>query len=190
MPFQQPPLPFGMKDMHRSSPRSSCRITTASTTLRTSRISTAWSKASRRLACRCARWSPIDGPGVQQRGPGLEPQLYWDCISPKGGGEPKGELAAVHPARLRQLRAITKRQAEAAMKLFVGWAWLAVTGGKARDRAAASMPDTPLKDAGEPVLTIDVLAHAYYVDYRAERGSQPSDSCSTAASGSAFSRVL
>ena len=96
--------------------------------------------------------------------------FYWDCLSPKGGGEPKGELAAAIKRDFGGLAAFQKVMSEAAVKLFgSGWAWLATDPTGKLEIMPLGNADTPLKHGKEPVLTIDVWEHAYYIDFRNER---------------------
>jgi superoxide dismutase, Fe-Mn family len=97
--------------------------------------------------------------------------FYWDCITPDGGGEPKGELAKVIQRDFGGFAAFQKAMSDAAVKLFgSGWAWLAKDKQGKLEIMALGNADTPLKHGKEPVLTIDVWEHAYYVDFRNERG--------------------
>ncbi len=110
------------------------------------------------------------GPVFNNAAQAWNHSFYWDCLSPKGGGEPKGDLAAALQRDFGSFGAFQKAMSEAAVKLFgSGWAWL--TAGK--DGKLSIVPlgnaDTPLKHGHEPVLTIDVWEHAYYIDYRNER---------------------
>ncbi|NLE37175.1 MAG: superoxide dismutase [Pirellulaceae bacterium] len=96
--------------------------------------------------------------------------FYWDCLSPNGGGEAKGELAAAIDRDFGGLAAMRKDMSEAAVKLFgSGWAWLAADKQGKLEIMSLGNADTPLKHGKEPLLTIDVWEHAYYVDYRNER---------------------
>ena len=62
------------------------------------------------------------------------------------------------------------RLSEAAVKLFgSGWAWLAADKVGKLEIMPLGNADTPLKHGKEPLLTIDVWEHAYYIDYRNER---------------------
>jgi superoxide dismutase, Fe-Mn family len=110
------------------------------------------------------------GPVFNNAAQAWNHSFYWDCMSPKGGGEPKGDLAAAIDRDLGGFAAFQKAMSDAAVKLFgSGWAWLAAS----KDGKLAIMPlgnaDTPLKHGAEPILTIDVWEHAYYVDYHNER---------------------
>jgi Fe-Mn family superoxide dismutase len=91
-------------------------------------------------------------------------------MMPNGGGEPKGKLAEAIQRDFGGFPAFQKAMSEAAMKLFgSGWAWLAADKEGKLSIMALSNADTPIKHGLEPILTIDVWEHAYYVDYRNER---------------------
>jgi len=96
--------------------------------------------------------------------------FFWDCMSPNGGGEPKGELKAAIERDFGSLDAFMKQFSDAAATLFgSGWAWLASDSQGKLKIMALSNADTPLKHSKTPVLTLDVWEHAYYIDYRNER---------------------
>ena len=93
----------------------------------------------------------------------------WDCICPTAAASPR-QTGRGHPAGLRRLRGVQKAMSEAAVKLFgSGWAWLAADKEGKLEIMPLGNADTPLKHGNEPVLTIDVWEHAYYIDYRNER---------------------
>jgi len=96
--------------------------------------------------------------------------FFWNCLSPSGGGEPDGELLAAIQRDFGGLDEFRKAFSDAAATLFgSGWAWLARdTQGKLEIQALGNA-GTPLKDGKEPLLTLDVWEHAYYVDYRNDR---------------------
>ena len=97
--------------------------------------------------------------------------FYWDCMKPGGTGEPKGDLAAAIARDFGGFEAFRKAMSEAGVKLFgSGWAWLAADKKGKLEIMPLGNADTPLKHGKEPVLTIDVWEHAYYVDYHNERG--------------------
>ncbi len=97
--------------------------------------------------------------------------FYWNCLSPQGGGEPQGALAEAIRRDFGGFEAFRKAMSEAAVKLFgSGWAWLAADKQGKLEIMPLGNADTPLKHGKEPLLTIDVWEHAYYVDYRNERG--------------------
>ena len=110
------------------------------------------------------------GPVFNNAAQAWNHSFYWDCLSPKGGGEPKGELAAAIQRDFGSFEAFQKAMSEAAVKLFgSGWAWLAADKAGKLEIMPLGNADTPLKHGKEPVLTIDVWEHAYYVDYRNDR---------------------
>jgi superoxide dismutase, Fe-Mn family len=110
------------------------------------------------------------GPVFNNAAQAWNHSFYWDCMSPKGGGEPKGDLAAAIQRDFGGFVAFQKAMSEAAVKLFgSGWAWLAADKEGKLEIMPLGNADTPLKHDKEPVLTIDVWEHAYYIDYRNER---------------------
>jgi len=96
--------------------------------------------------------------------------FFWNCMSPSGGGKPKGDLAAAIDRSFGSLDAFKEAFSKAATTLFgSGWAWLACDKQGKLEIMALGNADTPLKYNKEPILTIDVWEHAYYIDYRNER---------------------
>jgi Fe-Mn family superoxide dismutase len=110
------------------------------------------------------------GPVFNNAAQAWNHSFYWDCMSPNGGGEPKGDLAAALQRDFGSFVAFRKAMSEAAVKLFgSGWAWLAADKQGKLEIMPLGNADTPLKHGKEPLLTIDVWEHAYYIDYRNER---------------------
>jgi Fe-Mn family superoxide dismutase len=110
------------------------------------------------------------GPVFNNAAQAWNHSFYWDCMSPKGGDKPKGTLAEAIQRDLGGFEAFKKTMSEAAVKLFgSGWAWLATDKGGKLEIMPLGNADNPLKHGKEPILTIDVWEHAYYVDYRNER---------------------
>ena len=96
--------------------------------------------------------------------------FFWNCMSPSGGGQPKGELLAAIERDFGSVKAFNEAFSNAAAGLFgSGWAWLASDKGGKLEIMALSNADMPLKHDREPILTLDVWEHAYYIDYRNER---------------------
>ncbi len=95
--------------------------------------------------------------------------LFWLMMSPKGGGEPGGKLAAAIQAAFGSFEAFKAKFSEAAMKRFgSGWAWLVVKDGQL---AIVSTPnqDPPLLQGQTALLGLDVWEHAYYLKYQNRR---------------------
>lgn len=96
--------------------------------------------------------------------------FFWDCMSPDGGGKPKGELLEAIERDFGSLDDFMKKFSGSAATLFgSGWAWLASDSSGKLEIMPLSNADTPLKHGKTPVLTLDVWEHAYYIDYRNER---------------------
>jgi Fe-Mn family superoxide dismutase len=97
--------------------------------------------------------------------------LFWEIMSPNGGGAPSGDLAAAINDAFGSFDGFKERFANAAATRFgSGWAWLYVN--EAGSLAVGSTPnqDTPLMDANTPILGLDVWEHAYYLNYQNRRG--------------------
>ena len=110
------------------------------------------------------------GPVFNNAAQAWNHSFYWDCLSPQGGGEPTGDLAKAIQRDFGSFAVFQKAMSEAAVKLFgSGWAWLATDRAGKLEIMPLGNADTPLKHAKEPVLTIDVWEHAYYIDFRNER---------------------
>lgn len=93
--------------------------------------------------------------------------FFWHCLSPTGGGEPGGKLAEVITRDFGGFTGFKEKFATAAATLFgSGWAWLARTPEGKLEILGLGNADNPLRQGKEPLLTLDVWEHAYYVDYR------------------------
>ena len=96
--------------------------------------------------------------------------FYWNCLSPKGGGEPSGALADAIAKNFASLAAFKEKLTAAAVTQFgSGWAWLVKNADGSLAIEQTSNAGTPLKDGKKPLLTVDVWEHAYYIDYRNAR---------------------
>jgi Fe-Mn family superoxide dismutase len=95
--------------------------------------------------------------------------LFWQIMSPSGGGEPSGALAAAINETFGGLDELKTQLNDAGVKRFgSGWTWLAVDSGRL---AVLSTPnqDSPLMEGKTPILGIDVWEHAYYLKYQNRR---------------------
>ena len=95
--------------------------------------------------------------------------FYWNCLTPKGGGTPTGELLAAIEKDFGSFDDFAKAFTQAAMTQFgSGWAWLVWNGRKLAITKTGNAGN-PLTDGLVPLLTLDVWEHAYYVDFRNAR---------------------
>jgi Fe-Mn family superoxide dismutase len=98
--------------------------------------------------------------------------FYWNCLSPKGGGEPSGALADAIAKSFGGFAAFKEKLSAAAVTQFgSGWAWLVKNPDGSLAVEQTSNAGTPLKDGKRAILTVDVWEHAYYIDYRNARPS-------------------
>jgi len=108
---------------------------------------------------------------VQNNGGGYANHaLFWEIMSPNGGGVPAGELAAAIDAAFGSFDAFKTAFANAAVSRFgSGWAWLAVDdAGKLAVYSTANQ-DSPYMTGHTPILGLDVWEHAYYLNYQNRR---------------------
>ncbi|MFG3447582.1 MULTISPECIES: superoxide dismutase [unclassified Stenotrophomonas] len=97
--------------------------------------------------------------------------FYWQCLHPRGGGEPQGrlgELVGRHFGDARRLREEFDRVALGVVG--AGWVWLVQHPNGALAIQATRNAGTPLTGQSTPLLACDVWEHAYYTDYQNERG--------------------
>ena len=100
--------------------------------------------------------------------------LFWEVMSPNGGGAPSGELADAINEAFGSFDSFKEAYSNAAATQFgSGWAWLCVHPGGKLDICATPNQDNPLMPGigcgGTPILGIDVWEHAYYLNYQNRR---------------------
>jgi Fe-Mn family superoxide dismutase len=100
--------------------------------------------------------------------------LFWQILSPTGGGLPTGELAAAIDAKFGSFDAFKEVFNKAGATRFgSGWAWLCVDTKKELCVCSSPNQDNPLMDVsdcpGTPILGLDVWEHAYYLHYQNRR---------------------
>jgi Fe-Mn family superoxide dismutase len=107
---------------------------------------------------------------VRNNGGGhLNHSMFWNMMSPTGGGAPSGELAKAIDSHLGSLDAFKEAFTKAAMTRFgSGWAWLVLEKGKLAVVSTANQ-DSPVSTGAVPLLGIDVWEHAYYLKYQNRR---------------------
>ena len=95
--------------------------------------------------------------------------MFWTLMSPNGGGEPDGGLAAAIGETFGSFGSFkTQFAAAAASRFGSGWAWLVLANG---ELAIESTPNqnSPLMEGKTPILGLDVWEHAYYLHYQNRR---------------------
>ncbi|EXJ11994.1 MULTISPECIES: superoxide dismutase [Nitrincola] len=96
--------------------------------------------------------------------------LFWEVMSPNGGGLPEGVLLNEIEATFGSFEAFKTLFIEAAIKRFgSGWAWLVVNPDKTLSVTSSANQDSPLMDGQFPILGLDVWEHAYYLKYQNKR---------------------
>ena len=101
-------------------------------------------------------------------------RLFWNVMSPNGGGTPTGALADAINTAFGSFDGFKDAFAKAAATRFgSGWAWLCVQKGGAVEVCSTANQDNPLMAGigcnGFPILGIDVWEHAYYLNYQNRR---------------------
>ena len=95
--------------------------------------------------------------------------LFWEVISPNGGGQPTGDLAAAIDSKFGSFENFKEEFSKAATTRFgSGWAWLVVNNGELEVTSTPNQ-DNPLMEGKTPVLGLDVWEHAYYLNYQNRR---------------------
>jgi Fe-Mn family superoxide dismutase len=95
--------------------------------------------------------------------------FYWNCLKPKGGGEPPLPLKQKMEAAFGSVEACKKELANSAVSQFgSGWAWLVLEENQLKVMKTENAND-PIAGGLAPLLTIDVWEHAYYLDYQNKR---------------------
>jgi len=93
--------------------------------------------------------------------------FFWNCLTPNGGGAPKGALAYAINAKWGSLDAFkTAFQTSAVGNFGSGWTWLVKKADGSVDIVNMGAAGTPLTTGDKALLCIDVWEHAYYIDYR------------------------
>lgn len=98
--------------------------------------------------------------------------FYWSSLSPKGGGEPTGNLSAALNKSFGSFAQFKEKFIAVALGTFgSGWAWLVKNPDGGLTIESTGNAATPIKEGKKPLLTCDVWEHAYYIDYRNNRAA-------------------
>ncbi|OCX18591.1 superoxide dismutase [Pseudomonas graminis] len=107
---------------------------------------------------------------INQGGGHANHSLFWEVMSPQGGGVPSGALAKAIDEQVGGFEAFKDAFTKAALTRFgSGWAWLSVTPDKKLIVESSGNQDSPLMKGNTPILGLDVWEHAYYLRYQNRR---------------------
>lgn len=96
--------------------------------------------------------------------------LFWQIMSPQGGGQPEGIVAQAITEQLGSFDRFKDQFTAAAISQFgSGWAWLCVTPDEKLIVENSANQDCPLMQGNIPILGLDVWEHAYYLKYQNKR---------------------
>jgi|TARA_B110000263_G_scaffold246710_1_gene258206 Fe-Mn family superoxide dismutase len=114
-----------------------------------------------------------DNPAVRNNGGGFwNHTLFWQLMSPNGGGDPTGAVADAINSAFGSFEQMKAEFTKAAVTRFgSGWAWLSVSADGSLAISSTPNQDNPLMDgSGSPILAVDVWEHAYYKKFGPGRG--------------------
>jgi len=95
--------------------------------------------------------------------------LFWEIMSPDGGGAPEGALGEAISSTFGGLDALKEQVNDAGVKRFgSGWTWL-IWDGTGLSVVSTPNQDSPILSSDTPLLGIDVWEHAYYLKYQNRR---------------------
>jgi Fe-Mn family superoxide dismutase len=96
--------------------------------------------------------------------------FFWQCLAPPRGQRPTGRLAELIDEGFGSIENLLTRLKEEAVAHFAsGWAWLVLDGDRLKVTSLHDADTPVVHDGMQPLLTLDVWEHAYYIDYRNER---------------------
>jgi Fe-Mn family superoxide dismutase len=109
------------------------------------------------------------GPVRNNGGGHYNHSLFWESLSPAGGGEPDGDLAAAIESAFGSFSDFQAKAKETGVGQFgSGWSWLVLDGSGLAVVGSANQ-DNPITDGKTPLFGIDVWEHAYYLKYQNKR---------------------
>ncbi len=114
---------------------------------------------------------PADKKGVVRNNGGghLNHSLFWESMSPDGGGAPSGDLASAIDGAFGSFDAFKEQFEAAGVGQFgSGWAWLVLDGGSLKITSTPNQ-DSPVTSGATPLVGNDVWEHAYYLKYQNKR---------------------
>ena len=117
----------------------------------------------------------LNNAAIRNNGGGFfNHSLFWNVMSPNGGGVPSGDLASAINDSFGSFDEFKSAFSKAAGTRFgSGWAWLCVHPGGKLEVCSTPNQDNPLMKGigcgGQPILGLDVWEHAYYLNYQNRR---------------------
>jgi superoxide dismutase, Fe-Mn family len=109
------------------------------------------------------------GPFRNTGGGHANHSLFWESMSPDGGGEPSGELADAISEAFGSFDAFKEQfEANGVGQFGSGWTWLVLDGGQLKLEKTPNQ-DSPVLNGQTPLLGNDVWEHAYYLKYQNKR---------------------
>jgi superoxide dismutase, Fe-Mn family len=177
MPYELPPLPYGYDALEPTIDEQTMRVHhdkhhgTYVTNLNAALEGTEW--ADRPLEQVLDNLDLIvedKRTAVRNNGGGhANHTLFWEIMSPAGGGEPDGALAQAIADTFDSVEDLKRQLVDAGLKRFgSGWAWL-IHDGTGLAVVSTANQDSPLMTGDTPLLGIDVWEHAYYLKYQNRR---------------------
>jgi superoxide dismutase, Fe-Mn family len=108
---------------------------------------------------------------VRNNGGGhLNHGLFWESMSPNGGGAPDGDLASAIDDAFGSFDAFKEKFEAAGVGQFgSGWAWLVKNDDGSIEITSTPNQDTPVSEGKTPIIGVDVWEHAYYLKYQNKR---------------------
>lgn len=93
--------------------------------------------------------------------------MFWEIMSPKGGGEPSGKLAEAIKKQFGSFSEFQQKFNDEGLKRFgSGWVWLVCNKDGVLQVISTSNQDNPISDGHTPIMGNDVWEHAYYLQYK------------------------
>ena len=116
----------------------------------------------------------ISNTAIRNNGGGhYNHSLFWEILSPKGGGEPTGTIKEAIDKTFGSYDNFKSEFSSAAATRFgSGWAWLIVSNGELKITSTPNQDNPLMAEAdvqGTPILGLDVWEHAYYLNYQNKR---------------------
>jgi Fe-Mn family superoxide dismutase len=114
--------------------------------------------------------APIKQKVINNGGGHANHSMFWEIMTPGGGGEPTGPLATAINSTFGNFANLKAKINQTGLDRFgSGWSWLVAAGGKLEVISTPNQ-DSPLMQGQFPIFGVDVWEHAYYLRYQNRRG--------------------